>query len=85
MSVREASTSVREPAPLRPAPVSSRFLRSELGMVFRRRRNQAILAVLAGIPIVIAVAIRVTAGGRIAAGWLRLVGVCWAGSRGSSR
>jgi ABC-2 type transport system permease protein len=45
----------------RPAPVSTRFLRSELGMVFRRRRNQAILAVLAGIPIVIAVAIKVTA------------------------
>src|SRR5919107_2231174 len=44
-----------------PAPVSTRFLRSELGMVFRRRRNQAILAVLAGIPIVIAIAIKVTA------------------------
>ncbi len=50
------------PAALRrPAPVSTRFLRSELGMVFRRRRNQAILAVLAGIPIVIAVAIKLTA------------------------
>jgi ABC-2 type transport system permease protein len=61
MSVRESSLPVRELAPIRPAPVSSRFLRSELGMVFRRRRNQAILAVLAGIPIVIAVAIRVTA------------------------
>jgi ABC-2 type transport system permease protein len=45
----------------RPAAVSTRFLRSELGMVFRRRRNQAILAVLAGIPIVIAIAIKVTA------------------------
>jgi len=45
----------------RPAPVSTRFLRSELAMVFRRRRNQAILAVLAGIPIVIAVAIKLTA------------------------
>jgi ABC-2 type transport system permease protein len=45
----------------RPAPVSTRFLRSELGMVFRRRRNQAILAVLAGIPIIIAVAIKLTA------------------------
>jgi ABC-2 type transport system permease protein len=47
--------------PRRAAPVSTRFLRSELGMVFRRRRNQAILAVLAGIPIVIAIAIKVTA------------------------
>ena len=45
----------------RPAPVSTRFLRSELGRVFRRRRNQAILAVLAGIPIIIAVAIKLTA------------------------
>jgi ABC-2 type transport system permease protein len=49
------------PAVRRPAPVSTRFLRSELGMVFRRRRNQAILAVLAAIPVVIAVAIKVTA------------------------
>jgi len=45
----------------RPPAVSSRFLRSELGMVFRRRRNLALLAVLAGIPIVIAIAIKVTA------------------------
>jgi ABC-2 type transport system permease protein len=45
----------------RPAPVSTRFLRSELSMVFRRRRNQAILAVLAAIPVVIAIAIKVTA------------------------
>ena len=46
----------------RPArAVSSRLLRSELGMVFRRRRNQVMLAVLALIPIVIAVAVRVAA------------------------
>jgi len=38
--------------------VSSRLLRSELGMVFRRRRNQAVLAVLAAIPVLIAVAVR---------------------------
>jgi ABC-2 type transport system permease protein len=48
-------------ARVRPRPVSTRFFRSELAMVFRRRRNQALLAVLAGIPIVIAVAIKVTA------------------------
>ena len=46
---------------VRPRPVSTRFFRSELAMVFRRRRNQALLAVLAGIPIVIAIAIKVTA------------------------
>jgi ABC-2 type transport system permease protein len=46
----------------RPArAVSTRLLRSELGMVFRRRRNQVMLAVLALIPIVIAVAVRVAA------------------------
>jgi ABC-2 type transport system permease protein len=41
--------------------VSSRLVRSELGMVFRRRRNQAILVVLAAIPILIAVAVRLSA------------------------
>ena len=49
------------PTVRRPPAVSTRFLRSELGMVFRRRRNLAILAVLAGIPIVIAIAIKLTA------------------------
>ena len=49
-----------ETLPVRPAPVSTRFLRSELGMVFRRRRNQVLLLVLAAIPVIIAVAIKVT-------------------------
>lgn len=40
---------------------SARLLRSELGMVFRRRRNQVILAVLAAVPILIAVAVRLAA------------------------
>jgi ABC-2 type transport system permease protein len=43
-----------------PALVSTRLFRSELGMIFRRRRNQAILAVLAAIPAVIAIAIKLT-------------------------
>jgi ABC-2 type transport system permease protein len=43
--------------------VSSRFLRSELGMVFRRRRNQAMLLVLAAIPVLIAVAVKLTSDG----------------------
>src|ERR671918_82371 len=38
--------------------VSTRFLRSELGLVFRRRRNQAMLAVLASGPILLGIAIR---------------------------
>jgi len=45
----------------RPARGTARFLRSELGMVFRRRRNQVVLAVLAAVPILIAVAVRVAA------------------------
>jgi len=39
---------------------SARFFRSEIGMVFRRRRNQALLVVLAGVPILIAVAIKIS-------------------------
>ena len=41
---------------------SLRLVRSELGMVFRRRRNQVALAVLAAMPIIIAVAVRVSSG-----------------------
>lgn len=40
-----------------------RLLRSEVGMVFRRRRNQVLLAVLALIPVLIGVAIRVASSG----------------------
>jgi ABC-2 type transport system permease protein len=68
MSVAEATTLGPLPGPV-PGPaaaaphrvVSSRLVRSELGMVFRRRRNQAILVVLAAIPILIAVAVRLSA------------------------
>jgi len=61
MSAAEMSAVATAPAVRRAPVVSTRFLRSELGMVFGRRRNLAILAVLAGIPIVIAIAIKVTA------------------------
>jgi len=61
MSAAEMSAVAAAPAVRRPPVVSTRFLRSELGMVFRRRRNLAILAVLAAIPMVIAIAIKVTA------------------------
>lgn len=44
----------------RPRRWRGRFLRSEIGMVFRRRRNQAILVVLGLIPIVIAIAVKIT-------------------------
>jgi ABC-2 type transport system permease protein len=38
----------------------ARFLRSELRLVFGRRRNQALLAVLAVVPVLIAVAVKIT-------------------------
>src|SRR5262249_47519230 len=43
--------------------VSTRLLRSELGMVFRRRRNQMALLVLSGVPVLIGVAIKLSSGG----------------------
>jgi len=39
--------------------VPFRFLRSELGLIARRRRNQAGLAVLAAVPIIVAIAVKV--------------------------
>jgi ABC-2 type transport system permease protein len=44
--------------------VSTRFLRSELRLIFRRRRNQAGLLVLAAVPVFIAVAVKVSSPGR---------------------
>jgi ABC-2 type transport system permease protein len=51
------------PAPsVRPArPPSSRFFRSELRLIFGRRRNQAGLALLAAVPIIIATAMKFAA------------------------
>ena len=58
-----AEVSERRGLALPRAGLSMRFLRSELGMVFRRRRNQALLVVLAGVPVLIAIAIKVSGGG----------------------
>lgn len=46
----------------RPAGFSTRFLRSELRIIFGRRRNQAGLGVLGLVPIVIAVAVKASEG-----------------------
>src|SRR6478735_6614821 len=59
MSAVDAPLAVR-----RPRRVSSRFLRSELRLIFGRRRNQAGLLVLASVPVLIAVAVKVSAPGR---------------------
>jgi ABC-2 type transport system permease protein len=57
MSVADRATNVvRRPA----APVSPRFLLSELRLIFGRRRNQAGLVVLAGVPILISIAVKST-------------------------
>jgi ABC-2 type transport system permease protein len=58
MSVAEAVTSHR------PRTVSTRFLRSELRLIFGRRRNQAGLLVLAAVPVLIAIAVKVSSPGR---------------------
>lgn len=47
-----------EPRTPRSQKISSRFLRSELRIIFGRRRNQAGLTVLALVPIVIAIAVK---------------------------
>jgi ABC-2 type transport system permease protein len=48
----------------RPNPLALRLLRSELRLVFGRRRNIALLGALACVPILIAVAIRLSGGPR---------------------
>ena len=51
------TSSVEDRTPRSPK-ISSRFLRSELRIIFGRRRNQAGLTVLALVPIVIAIAVK---------------------------
>ncbi|QWZ10502.1 ABC transporter permease [Nocardioides panacis] len=46
-----------------PRGVSTRFLRSELRLIFLRRRNQAGLLVLAAVPVLISVAVKVSSPG----------------------
>src|SRR5450631_69193 len=43
--------------------VSTRFLRSELRLIFGRRRNQAGLGILAAVPLIIAIAVKVSTSG----------------------
>ena len=64
MSSAEAQAAVLDhPAPVRrAASPSGRLLRSELGLLFGRRRNQALLVVLALLPVLIGIAVRVSNG-----------------------
>jgi ABC-2 type transport system permease protein len=51
------------PAPPRPPKlVSTRFFRSELMLIFGRRRNWAGLAILAAVPLIIAISVRLSDG-----------------------
>ncbi len=57
MSAAEATVGAER----RPMALSTRFLRSELGLIFRRRRNLAGMLVLAGVPVLISIAVKVSA------------------------
>ncbi len=59
MSSAEA---VAPPVPVRRPSITGRFFRSELRLLFGRRRNQALLVVLALMPVLIGIAIRVSNG-----------------------
>jgi ABC-2 type transport system permease protein len=61
MSAAEATS--RDLATRRPARVSTRFLRSELRLIFRRRRNLAGLVVLALVPVLVAVSVKLSSPG----------------------
>jgi ABC-2 type transport system permease protein len=56
MSVADAAVAVA------PRPVSTRFLRSELRLIFGRRRNWVGLAVLAAVPVIIAISSKLSDG-----------------------
>jgi ABC-2 type transport system permease protein len=48
-------------APRRSAGIGMRLFRSELGLTFRRRRNQALLVLLGAVPVMVGIALRLTA------------------------
>ena len=58
-----STSELTRPPVTAPRLLSTRLLRSELGLVFGRRRNQALLVALACVPVLIAVAIRLSSGG----------------------
>lgn len=60
MSAAEVLATERAPRST-PARLPARFLGSELGIIFGRRRNLAGLAVLSVVPIILAIAVRVSA------------------------
>ena len=67
MSTSELVAPAANTGPVQPAQGSvgsfARLVRSELSLVFRRRRNQALLAVLSSAPILVGVAVRLASDG----------------------
>jgi ABC-2 type transport system permease protein len=61
MSSAEAAAVVRDPVAVGGSRPRGRFLRSELRLVLTRRRNLALLAVLAAGPVLIGIAVKVSA------------------------
>jgi ABC-2 type transport system permease protein len=53
-----------EPSAIRPRTISTRLLRSEMGLIMGRRRNQMGMLVLAALPVVLAVAVKLTSPSR---------------------
>ena len=62
MSAAEADVLVTRDAPRRGVALPGRFLRSELAIVFGKRRNLVLLGVLAAIPVLLAIALKVSSG-----------------------
>src|SRR6185369_13970012 len=65
---RDSMSAVEVGAAPRTRSMSTRFLRSELRLIFLRRRNIAGLGVLAAVPVLIAVAVRLSSPGRDSGG-----------------
>jgi hypothetical protein len=57
---RSGEEAIRAPVDRAPRRISTRFLRSELGLIFGRRRNQAGMGILAAVPVIIAIAVKVS-------------------------
>jgi len=60
MAGRLSDGSITNPVDRPRRHISSRFLRSELALIFGRRRNQAGMGILAAVPIIIAIAVKVS-------------------------
>ena len=62
MSAAEVDVVATRDAPRARVALPGRFLRSELAIVFGRRRNLVLLGVLAALPVLLAIAIKVSSG-----------------------